>query len=105
MKLLAKRADAQKVEEKEAEEDRSCDGVCIRSDLERVGDEGKKEQQVGRMNWRLLLENVVREKERKKKHNGNGNHGQLTPDDGDAKKRTTKQFDQSINWASIVLNP
>ena len=30
------------VEGKEAEEDRHCDGVCIRSDLERMGEEWRK---------------------------------------------------------------
>ena len=41
------------------EEDRNCDGVCIKHDLE-MGDEWKK--MIDRRNWRLLTENVVREK-------------------------------------------
>ena len=42
------------------EEDRTCDGVCIKIDLERVGEEWEK--LIDRRNWRLLTENVVREK-------------------------------------------
>ena len=41
------------------EEDRNCED-CIESDLERVGEECKK--MIDRRNWRLLTENVVREK-------------------------------------------
>ena len=40
-------------------------------------------------NWRLLIENVMTEKEEEENtDNGNGNHGQLTSDDKDAKKPT-----------------
>ena len=35
-------------------------GDCVKSDLERVGEEWKK--YIGRRNWRLLKENVVRQK-------------------------------------------
>ena len=35
-------------------------GDCIESDLERVGEEWKT--MIGRMNWRLLTEKIVREK-------------------------------------------
>ena len=38
------------------EEHRNCDGDCIGSDLERVGEECKNH----RRNWRLLTENAVR---------------------------------------------
>ena len=41
-------------------EDRNCDGGWIKSDLERVGEEWKT--MPDRRNWRLLTENVVREK-------------------------------------------
>ena len=57
---LAKRADAQKVEGYGGEEDRNCAGVWVKSDLESVGEEWKKV--IDRRNWRLLTENVVREK-------------------------------------------
>ena len=43
------------------EEDRNCDGgYCIKSDIERVGEEWGKNDD--RRNWRLLTENVVIEK-------------------------------------------
>ena len=49
---------------------------------------------IDRMIWRLLTENVVREK---KNNNGKGNHCQLNPDDSDAKKIiTTKCNDSSL---------
>ena len=47
------------------------------------------------MNWRLLIENVVREKREEEKDNGKRNHGQqeimvVTYDDSEAKKIITK---------------
>ena len=42
-----------------SEEDRNCDGDCIKSDIERVG--GKKTM-TDRTNWRLPTESEVREK-------------------------------------------
>jgi len=44
---------------------------------------------IDRRNWRLLTDYVVRESERKKKDNEKGNHGQLTPNDSDAKNIIT----------------
>ena len=41
-------------------EDRHCDGDCIKSDLERVGEEWKN--MIDTRNWRLRTENVVRER-------------------------------------------
>ena len=41
---LAKRADAQKVEGDGGKEERNCDGVWIKSDLERVGEEWKNDR-------------------------------------------------------------
>ena len=41
---------------------------------------------IERKNWRLVIENVVKKSERKKKDNGKGNHGQPTPDDADTRK-------------------
>ena len=41
-KKLTKRADAQKMEGKRGEEDRKCDEHCLKSDLERVGEERGK---------------------------------------------------------------
>ena len=38
---LAKRAGAQKVEGKWRREERNCDGDCVKSNLERVGEEWK----------------------------------------------------------------
>ena len=49
-----------------------------------------------RMNWRLLIENAVRESERNKTDNGNGNHDQFNPVDRDAKKRTTTNCNLSL---------
>ena len=54
---VGKKADTQKVEGNGGKEDRNCD--CIKSDLERVGEEWRKRATGGR-NWRLLI--VVREK-------------------------------------------
>ena len=54
---LAKRADAQKVEGKW--KTGIAMGDCIKSDLERVGEEWKT--MTYKMNWRLLTENIVRE--------------------------------------------
>ena len=45
-----------------AEETENAMGDCIKSDPERVGEEWRKGATVGRMNWRLLIENVVRGK-------------------------------------------
>ena len=51
---------------------------------------------IERKNWRLVIENVVKN-ERKKKDNGKGNHGQPTPDDTDTRKIILKrQFDPSL---------
>ena len=47
-------------------------GDCVKSDLESVGEEWKKD--IDRRNWRLLKENVVRKSQRKKKDNGKGNN-------------------------------
>ena len=44
------------------QEGRNCDGVCIKSDLERVGDEWMKN--IERRNWRMLRHNVVSKIER-----------------------------------------
>ena len=57
---LAKRADAQKVEGVEARKTEIAMGDCINSYLERVGEEWGEIRD--RRNWRLLTENVVREK-------------------------------------------
>ena len=46
-------------------------GNCIKSYLERVGEEWKKRQ---RRNWRLLTENVITINEMKKKENRKGIH-------------------------------
>ena len=46
--------------EMEAKKTRNCDGDCIKIDIERVGEEWDKI--IDRRNWRLLTENVVREK-------------------------------------------
>ena len=42
------------------EEDRNCGGDCIKSDLERFVEEWG--EMIDRRNWRLHIENVVREK-------------------------------------------
>ena len=76
------------------EEDRNCEGDCIKSDLERVGEECKTG--IDRWNWRLLTENVEREKLEEEKYNGKGNHGQLTPDNSDAKKIITKKCNLTL---------
>ena len=55
---MPKTADAQKVEGKE---DRKCDGGLLKRDIEREGDEWTK-RAPDRRNWRLLIENVEREK-------------------------------------------
>ena len=55
---LAKRADAQKVEGNEGEEDRNCDGVYIKWPR-KSGRRMKK--MTDRRNWRLLTGNVVGE--------------------------------------------
>ena len=44
-----------------SEEDQNCDGDCIESDIERVGEECKT-LPIERRYWRMLTENVVKEK-------------------------------------------
>ena len=56
-------------------------GDCIRSDIERVGE--NLEKMIERRNRKLL---TVRGR---KKDNGKGNHGQLIPGNSDAKKIIT----------------
>ena len=49
--------------------------------------------------WRLFIENKVRERK-----NGNGRHGQLTPDNRDAKKTIIKmKFDPSLVTGQLLL--
>ena len=77
-------------------------GDCIKSDLERVRKKNRKKSKY-RKNWRRLIVNVVREK-RKKKHNRNGNHGQLDHpwrqwyQDNNNKMRS----DPSLSWAAQI---
>ena len=69
-------------------------GDCIKRDLERVGGEWK--HMIVRRNWRLLAENVVREKWEEEKRQWKWNHGQLTPDDSDAKKIITTKCNLAL---------
>ena len=73
--------------EKEARKTEIVMGYCNKRDLERLGEELRK-RVTARRNWRLLIQNVVRQTFVEEKRR-NGNHGQLTPDDRDAKKRRT----------------
>ena len=57
---MAKSASAQKVEGSGGEEDRNCDGDCIKSDINRVGEAGIK--MIDIRNWKLLTDSVVTEK-------------------------------------------
>ena len=41
--------------------------------------------------------------EMKKKDNVNGNHGQLTPDDRDTKKRTQMQLDPNLVTRQLLF--
>ena len=46
---------------KAGKEDRCCDGGLLKRDLEREGEEWRKGA-IDRRNWRLLIENVERER-------------------------------------------
>ena len=67
---------------------------CIKSDPERVWEEWEK--LIDRMNWRLQRENEVRENERNNNDNGERIHGQVTPDDSDAKKIITTKCNLTL---------
>jgi len=47
-------------------------------------------------NWRLLTENVVREKVEEEKDNIKENHGQLIPEDNDVKKIITTKCNLTL---------
>ena len=59
-------------------EDRNCDGDCIQSDLERVGEQWRK-RATDRRNLRLDREHSERH-EKKKIDIGKGSHSQVTCD-------------------------
>ena len=74
-KTLAKRADAQKVEGKRRRRrSRMRWEDYVKRDLERVGGE-RRTTVKGRMSWRLLIENALRET-RGEERKGDSNHGQ-----------------------------
>ena len=74
------------------EDDRNCDKYCIKSDLERVGEEwgNDRSKEIG--------DGIqsTEKGERKKKDNGAGIHGQLTPDDSNAKKIITTKCNLTL---------
>ena len=73
-----------------AEEDRNCDGGCIESDLERVGEECKNDRE-------KELETTGRERSKRKVRGRKKTMekeimvNSCTPDDSDAKKIITKK--------------